>query len=219
MTDRHEESVLARIAEGLVYTESEAAFQAPLRRTEQIFAYNHTPPSRPEERRSLLTEIFGSVGERTVLLPPFHAGFGSNVHIGDDFFGNVNLTFVDDVEIRIGHGVMIAPSVTLTTTGHPVHPSRRVDFGRFSEPIVIEDKVWIGSNAVVLPGVRIGYGSVVGAGSVVSRDIPPMSVAVGTPCRVVRSITDDDLTTRAAPDVSRPPRRTSPPRTSRPSGG
>ena len=115
-----------------------------------------------------------------------------------DFFGNVNLTFVDDVDIRIGDGVMIAPSVTLTTTGHPVHPSRRTDFGRFSEPIVIEDKVWIGSNAVVLPGVRIGYGSVIGAGSVVSRSIPPMTVALGTPCRVVRAITDEDLATRTA---------------------
>ncbi|MCK1814774.1 sugar O-acetyltransferase [Streptomyces sp. XM4011] len=195
-TDEHE--ILARIAAGLVYTESEAAFQAPLRRTEEIFAYNHTPPGETRRRRELLVAILGSVGERTVLLPPFHAGFGSNVHIGDDFFGNVNLTFVDDVEIRIGDGVMIAPGVTLTTTGHPVHPARRADFGRFSEPIVIEDKVWIGSNAVVLPGVRIGYGSVIGAGSVVSRDIPPMSVAVGAPCRVVRAITDEDLTTRVA---------------------
>lgn len=134
-----------------------------------------------------------------MLLPPFHAGFGSNVYIGDDFFGNVNLTFIDDVEIRVGDGVMIAPSVTLTTTGYPVHASRRVDFARFSEPIGIEDKVWIGSNAVVLPGVRIGYGSVIGAGSVVTRDIPPMTVAVGTPCRVVRHITDNDLNTRMDP--------------------
>lgn len=196
MSQADEEEVLARIREGHVYTESEAAFQAAARRTEEIFEYNRTPPGAADKRRSLLLAIFGSVGERTVLLPPFHAGFGSNVHIGDDFFGNVNLTFVDDVEIRIGDGVMIAPSVTLTTTGHPVHPSRRADFGRFSEPIVIEDKVWIGSNAVVLPGVRIGYGSVIGAGSVVSRDIPPMTVAVGTPCRVLRPITDEDLTTR-----------------------
>ncbi|MDT0569755.1 sugar O-acetyltransferase [Streptomyces sp. DSM 3412] len=199
MSGSREEDVLARIAEGLVYTESEAAFLAPRRRTDQIFEYNRTPPGEAERRRALLVEIFASIGERTVLLPPFHAGFGSNVHIGDDFFGNVNLTFVDDVDIHIGNDVMIAPSVTLTTTGHPVHPSRRKDFGRFSEPIVIEDKVWIGSNVVVLPGVRIGYGSVIGAGSVVSRDIPPMTVALGTPCRVVRAITDEDLTTRAAP--------------------
>jgi galactoside O-acetyltransferase len=195
-TQDRESEVLARISQGLLYTESEAAFQSGQRRSDLIFAYNHTPPGESERQRALLEQILGSVGAHTVLLPPFHAGFGSNVHIGDDFFGNVNLTFVDDVEIRIGDGVMIAPSVTLTTTGHPVHPSLRVDFARFSEPIVIEDKVWIGSNAVVLPGVRIGYGSVIGAGSVVTRDIPPMTVAVGVPCRAVRQITDDDLVTR-----------------------
>jgi galactoside O-acetyltransferase len=198
-TQGDEDDVLARINQGLLYTESEAAFQSDQRRTGLIFDYNHTPPSETQRRRSLLEAIFGSVGARTVLLPPFHAGFGSNVYIGDDFFGNTNLTFVDDVEIRIGDGVMIAPSVTLTTTGHPVHPSRRVDFARFSKPIAIEDKVWIGSNAVVLPGVHIGYGSVIGAGSVVTRDIPPMAVAVGTPCRVVRHITDNDLKTRMDP--------------------
>lgn len=82
MTHADEEEVLARIAKGLVYTESEAAFQAPRRRTEQIFEYNHTPPSETEKRRSLLVTIFSSVGERTVLLPPFHAGFGSNVPSG-----------------------------------------------------------------------------------------------------------------------------------------
>ncbi len=196
MASSDENEVLDRMRRGLLYTESEAAFQAPQRRGDLVFEYNHTPPSEAERRRSLLVAILGSVGERTVLLPPFHAEFGSHVHIGDDFFGNVNLTFVDDVDIRIGDGVMIAPSVTLTTTGHPVHPARRVDFTRFSEPIVIEDKVWIGSNVVVLPGVRIGYGSVIGAGSVVSRDIPPMVVAVGAPCRVLRDITDDDLAAR-----------------------
>jgi len=133
------------------------------------------------------------------MLSPFQAGFGSNVHIGDDFFGNVNLTLVDDVEIRIGDGVMIAPSVTITTTGHPIHPELREDFRRFSKPIVIEDRVWIGSNVVVLPGVTIGYGSVIGAGSVVTRDIPPLSVAVGVPCRVVRPITDADRTASTPP--------------------
>ncbi|GAA3635095.1 galactoside O-acetyltransferase [Kineosporia mesophila] len=189
----HDAAVLARIRQGSLYTESEAAFLAPQRRADLIFDYNQTRPSDTDRRRTLLEQILGSVGARTVLLSPFHAGFGSNVHIGDDFFGNVNLTFVDDVEIRIGNGVMIAPGVTLTTTGHPVHPDLRVDFRRFSEPIVLEDKVWIGSNAVVLPGVRIGYGSVIGAGSVVTHDIPPMSVAVGVPCRVTRAITQDEL--------------------------
>jgi galactoside O-acetyltransferase len=194
MSDHDE--VLKRIHGGLLYTESEAAFQNPRRRADLVFEYNSIRPGDTVARRALLERILGSVGARTVLLSPFHAGFGSNVHIGDDFFGNVNLTFVDDVEIRIGDGVMIAPGVTLTTTGHPIHPDLREDFRRFSEPIVIEDKVWIGANAVVLPGVRIGYGSVIGAGSVVSRDVPPLSVAVGVPCRVVRPIADDDLKTR-----------------------
>jgi galactoside O-acetyltransferase len=192
--------VVERIRAGLLYSETEAAFQSGRRRADLVFAYNHTPPGESARRRELLEAILGSVGERTVLLPPFHAGFGSNVHIGDDFFGNVNLTFVDDVEIRIGDGVMIAPSVTLTTTGHPVHPERRVDFTRFSEPITIEDKVWIGSNVAVMPGVRIGYGAVIGAGSVVTRDVPPMVVAHGAPARAVRPITDADLATRT-PDV------------------
>ncbi|WP_433307222.1 sugar O-acetyltransferase [Actinoplanes sp. CA-030573] len=194
-----DDEVLTRIRQGLLYTESEASFQDSRRRADLVFEYNATRPGDTGRRRALLEKIFGSVGERTVLLSPFHAGFGSNVHIGDDFFGNVNLTFVDDVEIRIGDGVMIAPSVTLTTTGHPIHPDLREDFRRFSEPIVIEDKVWVGSNVVVLPGVRIGYGSVIGAGSVVSRDIPPMSVAMGVPCRVVRPISEVDRTARLAP--------------------
>lgn len=198
MSGRDEE-VLERIRRGRLYTESEASFRDSQRRSDLIFEYNQTRPGDTARRRSLLAAIFGSVGERVVLLSPFHAAFGSNVHLGDDFFGNVNLTFVDDVEIRIGDGVMIAPGVTLTTTGHPIHPELRVDFRRFSEPIVIEDKVWIGSNAVVLPGVRIGYGAVIGAGSVVTHDVPAMTVAVGAPSRVVRRITDDDLRTRVAP--------------------
>ena len=201
MSKGDEQDVLRRIRQGLIYTETEAAFQASQRRTDLIFEYNHTPPGDAGKRRALLEKILGSVGERTVLLPPFHAGFGSNVHIGDDFFGNVNLTFVDDVEIRIGDGVMIAPGVTLTTTGHPVHPALREDFRRFSEPIVIEDRVWIGSNVVVLPGVRIGYGAVIGAGSVVTHDVPPLSVAVGSPCRVIRPITDADLAVVTPPET------------------
>lgn len=196
MSDIEEHDVLRRIREGLIYSESQAGFQAPLRRSDLIFEYNHTPPSASERKRELLEEIFGSVGQRAILNAPFNAAFGSNVHIGDDFYGNANLTFVDDAEIHIGDGVMIAPNVTLATTGHPVHPERRVDFARFSEPIVIKDKVWIGSNVVVLPGVRIGYGSVIGAGSVVSRDVPAMVIAVGVPARVVREITDEDLETR-----------------------
>jgi galactoside O-acetyltransferase len=193
-----QQDVLDRIRQGLIYSESEAAFQTPKRQADLICRYNQTLPSDSGKRRELLEAIFGSLGKRTVLNAPFNAAFGSNVHIGDDFYGNSNITFVDDVEIRIGDSVMIAPNVTLATTGHPVHPARRVDFARFSEPITIADKVWIGSNVVVLPGVHLGYGSVIGAGSVVSHDIPEMVIALGSPCRVMRQITDADLHTRTA---------------------
>ncbi|MDR1393289.1 MAG: sugar O-acetyltransferase [Bifidobacteriaceae bacterium] len=195
MTD----SILARINQGLLYTETDAAFLAHDRRSDLIFEYNHTAPGLADRRRELLEAIFGSIGQRAVLNPPFHAGYGSNTHIGDDFYGNANICFIDDVEIRIGHGVMIASNTTLTTTGHPVHPQLRFDFNRFSEPVIIEDKVWIGANAVVLPGVRIGFGSVIGAGSVVTRDVPPMVIAVGSPCRVLRPITEADLAQRQPP--------------------
>ncbi|MFC7582022.1 sugar O-acetyltransferase [Schaalia naturae] len=190
------QETLDRISEGSLYTETEASFQAPERRADLIFAYNQTPPDQSSRREALLRRIFASVGERPLLNTPFSAAFGSRTYIGDDFYGNANISFVDDVDIRIGDGVMIAPNVTLTTTGHPIHPSLREDFRRFSLPIVLEDRVWIGANAVILPGVRIGYGSVVGAGAVVSRDIPPMVVAVGTPARVLRPITEADLEER-----------------------
>jgi galactoside O-acetyltransferase len=187
-----------RIARGLLYTEGDAQFMAGQRRAGLLHAYNLTAPDDAGRRAELLGRILGSVGERAAIASPFNAAYGSNTHIGDDFFGNFNLSIVDDVEVRIGNGVMIAPNVTITTTGHPVHPGLRHDYNRFSEPVVIEDKVWIGSNAVVLPGVTIGYGSVIGAGSVVTRDVPPMVVALGAPCRVARKITDADLAQRQA---------------------
>ena len=95
--------------------------------------------------------------------------------------------------MTIGNGVMCAPNVTITSTGHPVHPLYRAKGAQFSLPVVIEDSVWLGANVVVMPGVTIGKNSVIGAGSVVTRDIPANVVAFGTPCRVIRPITDEDL--------------------------
>lgn len=163
---------------------------------EFLLEVNRTRPGDLDRRRELMEQIFASVGEGVVLNSPLSAAFGSNTSIGDGFYGNSNLMLVDDVAITIGDGVLIGPNVTLTTTGHAIHPDMRYDFGRFSEPIVIEDQVWIGSSVTVLPGVRIGHGSVIGAGSVVSHDVPPMVVAVGVPCRVVRPITDADRSYR-----------------------
>jgi galactoside O-acetyltransferase len=118
--------------------------------------------------------------------------YGKNVHIAAGFYANFNLVLVDDAEIYIGDNVLIAPNVTISPTGHPVHPDLRRGGSQFSIPIRIGDDVWIGSNVVILPGVTIGKNSVIGAGSVVSKDVPENVVAVGNPCRVLREINERD---------------------------
>ena len=116
-----------------------------------------------------------------------------NISIGSGTYINSNITFVDDYKITIGEGCLIAPNVTLCTTGHPVHPKLRQNGAMYSYPITIGNHVWIGSNVVVMPGITIGDNSVVGAGSIVTKDIPANVVAFGNPCRVIREITDEDM--------------------------
>ncbi|WP_267714563.1 sugar O-acetyltransferase [Streptomyces sp. CoH17] len=120
--------------------------------------------------------------------------YGSRTHLGDDVYANFGLTLVDDVEVFVGNRVMFAPHVTVSTTGHPVHPDLRRDGTQFSAPVRIEDDVWIGAGALIMPGVTVGRGSVVGAGSVVTAHVPSMTVVAGTPARVLREITDADRT-------------------------
>ncbi|MEV8592784.1 sugar O-acetyltransferase [Streptomyces sp. NPDC052012] len=154
--------------------------------------YNDTGPRDQEARRTILAGLLGSVGQGVWIEPPLHVAYGRHVHLGDDVYANFGLTLVDDVEVFVGDRVMFAPHVTVSTTGHPVHPELRRDGGQFSAPVRIEDDVWIGAGAVLLPGVTVGRGSVVGAGSVVTADVPPMVVVAGTPARVLRPITDAD---------------------------
>ncbi len=118
---------------------------------------------------------------------------GKTVTLGDNVYINSNLTLMDDYKITIGNGVLIAPNVVITTTGHPVHHSLRTHGEMYSFEVTIKDNVWIGSNVVICPGVTIGENSVIGAGSIVLRDVPANCVAAGNPCRVLREITDRDL--------------------------
>lgn len=159
---------------------------------EVLFHYNNTSPSQGEKRQELMKNLLGSCGQSFFFEPPVHMSYGSHVHIGEHFYANFNLVLVDDGEIHIGNRVMIGPNVTLCTTGHPVYPLYREMVAHYSLPIHIGNNVWIGAHSVILPGVTIGDNAVIGAGSIVTRDIPANVVAVGNPCRVMREISERD---------------------------
>ncbi len=201
--DEREREVRRRMAAHELYTDGaeglEALAEERFRGKELAHEFNASHPRDVEGRDRLLREMLGSVGQRVWVEPPLRVMYGRYVHLGDDVFVNVNLTLVDDVEVHVGHRVMFAPNVTVTTTGHPVHPDLRRDGSQFSAPVHIEDDVWIGTGATILPGVTIGAGSVVGAGAVVTGDVPPGVVVAGVPARVLRPITDADRDFRYRP--------------------
>ncbi|WP_454843656.1 maltose acetyltransferase domain-containing protein [Rahnella aceris] len=159
---------------------------------ERVYDFNLTRPSEEAKRLQLLRSIMGSLGESCWIEPPLRVAYGTHIHIGNHFYANFNLTVVDDATVTIGNNVMIAPNVTLATAGHPIDPDIRITGQQFSLPIVIEDNVWLGTGVIVNPGVTIGRNSVIGAGSVVAKSIPPDVVAAGVPCRVLRPITASD---------------------------
>lgn len=186
-------TIQEKMRAGKLYTDLEENLAAArLRCRELTYEYNLSRPTEEEKRQALLKALLGSVGKGAWIEPPLRFAYGCNTHIGDYFYANFNMVIVDDIEVYIGNRVMFAPNVTITVTGHPVHPELRPHGDQFSFPVRIEDNVWVGSNAVILPGVTIGKNSVIGAGSVVTKDIPPDVVAVGAPCRVLREITERD---------------------------
>lgn len=155
--------------------------------------YNDLRPSDIEARSKMLPKIFGKIGEQSVIEPPFHANFGGkHVFIGHHFYANFNLTLVDDGNIYIGDHVMIGPNVTLVTAAHPIYPELREKGYQFNRDIHIGNRVWLGAGVIVLPGVTIGDDAVIGAGAVVSKDVPAGVVAVGVPCRVLRKVDEKD---------------------------
>lgn len=157
-----------------------------------VYKYNSIKPSRIKKRQKMLGKMFANVGENCYVEAPINANWGCrNVHLGDNVYINFNLTLVDDTHIYIGDNTMIAPNVTIATGTHPVSPEKRKQGYQYNKPIFIGKNCWIGANAVILPGVKIGDNSVIGAGSVVTKDIPENVVAMGNPCRVSRKIPKD----------------------------
>ena len=155
---------------------------------EMCFELNSLPPSRKDERRNIIRNLFRTVGKGITINPPFHCDFGYNISIGDDFVGNFNLVILDEAEVKIGNNVFIGPNVSLCTIIHSLEAGPRNRGIMCARPITICDNVWIASNVVVLPGVTIGEGAVVGAGSVVTKDIAPYTLSVGNPCRKIKNL-------------------------------
>lgn len=155
--------------------------------------YNLTRPYETEKREALLRELFAEIGEGCYIEPPLHANWGGrHVHLGKHVYANFNLTLVDDTHITIGDYTMIGPNVVIATGGHPILPSLRQEGYQYNAPVHIGKNCWLGAGVIVVPGVTIGDNTVVGAGSVVTKDLPSNVVAAGNPCRVLRPINEHD---------------------------
>lgn len=159
----------------------------------RLYNFNQTRPTELKKREALLKEMFAEIGDGCYIEPPFHANWGGrHVHFGNHVYANFNLTLIDDTHIYIGSHTMIGPGVIIATAGHPVLPILREQEYQYNVPIHIGSNCWLGAGVIVLPGVTIGDNTVIGAGSVVTKDIPSDVVAVGAPCRVMRPIGERD---------------------------
>ncbi len=162
------------------------------------FELNRTHPSMKTERQRILKDLLGSVGESCIIHSPFRCDFGSHIHIGNNFIGNFNLTILDEAPVHIGDNVFIGPNVSIYTITHALLAEQRNKGIMRAKPVKIGNNVWIGGNVVILPGVTIGDNAVIGAGSLVTKDIPTAMLAVGNPCKVIRPINNDDRITEIA---------------------
>ena len=160
---------------------------------EKLYDFNNTRPSEGEKREMMLKEMFAEIGEGCYIEPPFHSNFGGqHCHFGKMIYANFNLTLVDDTHIYVGDYTMFGPNVTVATAGHPINPTLREKIYQYNMPVHIGRNCWIGAGVLIMPGVTIGDNTVIGAGSVVTKDIPAGVLAFGTPCMVYREIGEHD---------------------------
>lgn len=176
-------------------------FRLQMERRALIWQYNQMDPRDMDGRAALLPRIFAEVGEGCFIEAPFNANWGCFTHLGKNVYANFNLTLTDDTHIHIGDDVMIGPNVTIAAAAHPLHPALRRKGLQYNKPVTIGAGVWVGAGSIILPGVAIGENAVIGAGSLVTKDIPAGVLAVGSPCRVVRPIGEED---KRAYDHGRP---------------
>ena len=183
-----------RMHTGEIYnTGDEEIMARQVKCLDRLYDFNMTRPTEQEKRQALMKEMFAELGKGVYIEPPFHANWGgAHCHFGDYVYANFNLTCVDDTHIYVGENTMLGPNVVLATAGHPILPELREKGYQYNMPIHIGKNCWLGAGVIVLPGVTIGDHSVIGAGSIVTRDIPANVVAVGNPCRVLRPIGEKD---------------------------
>ncbi len=171
----------------------EQIMQEQLQCLDKLYDFNNTRPTQMQERTQLLKEMFAEIGDGCYIEPPFHANFGGkHIHFGKNVYCNFGVTMVDDTHIYIGDNTMFAPYVTVATAAHPILPALREKAYQYNMPVKIGKNCWLGAGVIVLPGITIGDNVVVGAGSVVTKDLPDNVVAVGNPCKVLRPIGEKD---------------------------
>ena len=152
------------------------------------YEYNNLKPSNMNARNELIKKIIGKTKKEFLIEQPFICDYGYNIEIGENFYANHNLIILDGNKVKFGDNVFVAPNCSFYTAGHPLDYETRNKGLEYAKPITVGDNVWIGGNVVVLPGVTIGDNVVIGAGSIVNKDIPSNSVAVGNPCRVIKKL-------------------------------
>ena len=172
---------------GETYNCLDAGLETERQKVQALLRRYNVTETEPE-RQTILRQLFGHLGRNSMILPPFHCVYGRNIHLGDCVFLNVQCTILDCNEVRIGNHVMMGPLVQIYTAAHLLLAEPRNRGLEVARSIVIEDNVWIGGAAVLLPGVRIGRNAVVGAGAVVTRDVAANTVVAGNPARVIRVI-------------------------------
>lgn len=160
---------------------------------EKLYDYNATRPLESDKRTRLLKEMFAEIGDGCYIEPPLHTNWGGHhVHFGRNIYANFNLTLVDDTHIYVGDYTMFGPNVVVATAGHPILPKLREQGYQYNAPVRIGKNCWIGAGVVIVPGITIGDNVVVGAGSIVTKDLPDNVVAVGNPCRILREVNEHD---------------------------
>ena len=179
---------------GFLYLPGDESLQREqLQCLDRLHEFNQLRPSQLEEKAAMLQKMFAEIGEDCYIETPLHTNFGGRyVHFGKKIYANFNLTLVDDTHIYVGDFCQIGPNVVLATAGHPIDPALREQGLQFNAPIRVGRNCWLGTGVLVMPGVTIGDNTVVGAGSVVTKDRPSHVGAVGNPCRVLREINDHD---------------------------